>query len=472
MPLQRLKLLQRFLSYKLAIVIFLCVAVRLAALIFFRDVFAFDQTGAIHGSQAYDEYAQNLLTTGVYGRTPSVPDAAIPPLYSYALAGVYGIFGRGYMQVGLFHIALDGLSIAMLYEIGRRLMPQGEWVGALAGLFYAFYPYLIFQNLTLIDTPFFMFLLHAFVLLMVLLRERQALDIGTWLIAVLGGVVLGLSMLARPIMPPLAVLVALWFLFRLNLKQTILRLLPVAVIGTAVLAPWIIRNFQVFGAFVPMTTTSGANFWQGNSEKTVPYFRAGYDVQWTSPDHLEAPDSSSREADAERFALALQFLRENPDKIPELLWVKFLVYWSIDIAPHLNPVEGELPRLDYQGNVIPENGADGELELGGLPQGDPVGEYSTPLFDQIGRTIHRFYYGGLFFLALAGIALTLRYWREVSLLWFVQISMTLVYVFFHPSTRYRVPTDPMLFLFSAYAVVWVWGWWRERSSKRQLAAAV
>jgi dolichyl-phosphate-mannose-protein mannosyltransferase len=458
-------MIKRLASHKLAIVIALCVVVRLAVLILFRSVFAFDQTGAIHGSGAYDDYAQNLLTTGVYGRMPGVPDAAIPPLYSYALAIVYGIFGRGYIQVGLFHIALDALSIVMLYEIGRRLLPQGEWVGALAGLFYAFYPYLIFQNLTLIDTPFFMFLLHAFVLLIILLRERKPLDRNTWLIATVGGLVLGLSMLARPIMPPLALFAALWFLFRLNLKQTILRLLPVAVIGAGVLAPWIIRNYQVFSAFVPMTTTSGANFWQGNSEYTLRYFRAGYDVQWTSPDHLQSPDPDSREADAERFALGLQFLRENPDKIPELLWTKFLVYWSIDIAPRLNPTEGKLPRLDYEGNVIPENGAGGELELGGLPPGDPVGAYSTPLFDQIGRTIHRFYYGGLFLLALVGIALTIRCWRDVSLLWFVQISMTLVYVFFHPSTRYRVPTDPMLFLFSAYALVWVWGWWRERSPK-------
>lgn len=453
-------MIERLLSHKLAIVILLGIFVRLTVLVLFPSVFAFDQTGAIHGSQAYDDYAQNLLATGIYGRTSGVPDAAIPPLYSYALAVVYGVFGRGYMQVGLFHIALDVLCIMMLYEIGKRLLPEGEWVGTLAGLFYVFYPYLVFQNLTLIDTPFFMFWLHAFVLLMVLLRERASLDGRTWLIATLAGLVLGLSMLARPIMPPLALFAVLWFLFRLNLRQTILRMLPVAVVAAAVLTPWIIRNYQVFGAFVPMTTTSGANFWQGNSEYTVRYFRAGYDVQWTSPDNLQSADLSSREADAERFALALQFLRENPDKIPELLWVKFLVHWSIDIAPRFNPAEGELPRLDYEGNVIPKEGAGGELELGGLPPGDPVGAYSTPLFDQIGRTIHRFYYGGLFVLALAGIMLTIRGWREVSLLWLVQISMTLVYVFFHPSTRYRVPTDPMLFLFSAYALVWAWRWWR------------
>ncbi|MBZ0302909.1 MAG: hypothetical protein K8J31_24400, partial [Anaerolineae bacterium] len=252
------------------------------------------------------------------------------------------------------------------------------------------------------------------------------------------------------------------FLFRLNLKQTILRLLPVALVSAAVLTPWIIRNYQVFGAFVPMTSTSGANFWQGNSEFTVPYFRAGYDVQWTAP-NLTTDDPNSREADAERFALGLQWLRDHPDKIPELLWIKFLVYWSIDIAPRLNPAEGQVPRLDYQGNVIPENSGNGDLELGGLPPGDPVGAYSTPLFDQIGRTIHRLYWGALFLLGFVGIALTLRQWREVSLLWFIQISMTLVYLVFHPSTRYRVPTDPLWFLFSAYAVVWLVGWWQRRS---------
>jgi hypothetical protein len=243
--------------------------------------------------------------------------------------------------------------------------------------------------------------------------------------------------------------------------QTAARLLPVAVIGGIVLIPWIARNYAEFDAFIPMTTTSGANFWQGNSEFTVRYFRAGYDVQWTSPE-LQAEDPYSREADAERFALAFRFLRDNPDKIPELLWVKFLVHWSIDIAPRLNPVEGELPRLDYHGNVIPETDAEGNLTLGELPPGDPVAAYSTPLFDQIGRTIHRFYWGGLFLLGLAGIGLSLRRWREASLLWFIQISMTMVYVIFHPSTRYRAPTDPFLFLFSAYTLVWAWGWYRER----------
>lgn len=454
-------------QHKKAAVLILAVVVRVALLLIFPDIFAYDQTGAIHGSDAYDAYAINLLETGVYGRIAGEPDAAIPPLYSYALAAVYGLIGRGYLQLGLFHILLDLFCISAIFAIGRRLFQNGEWIGTLAGLFYAIYPYLVFQNLTLIDTPFFMAVLYAFIWVVMLLREREALDRTTWLLGVLGGVLLGLSMLTRPIVPFLALFVALWFLFRLSLWQSILRLLPVAIISVLMLVPWIVRNYAIFDAFVPMTTTSGANFWQGNNPLTIPIFRAGYDVQWLSPDPalITVEDPKSREADAERFVFAWDYLRENPQDIPELIWVKFLVHWSIDIAPRYNPVEGQLPRTSYDGDVFIADGEDDDYFMDGLPHGDPVAAYSTSLFDQVGRIIHQFYWGGLLILGIIGIALTWRQWREVSLIWFILLSMTIVYIIFHPSTRYRVPTDPFMFLFSAHTLLYIGTWIQRRLTK-------
>jgi 4-amino-4-deoxy-L-arabinose transferase-like glycosyltransferase len=459
-------LVQRLLKHKLAVVLVISIVIRLGMVLVFPQVFAFDQTGAIHGSEAYDRYARNLIETGVYGKdTPGVPDAHFPPLYTVVLAAVYTLLGRGYMQVALLHILLDVLSITMLYHIARKLLPQGEWVGTLAGLFYAGYPYLIFQNLTLIDTPFFMTLLHAFVLLMVVLRERPILDRGTVGLAIVGGLILGLSLLTRALLPFLAILVALWFLFRHSLVQTIIRLLPVAIVALLTVVPWTLRNYAVFDTFVTISTNSGENFYQGNNAQTVPYFRAGYDVQWVGLEDdilAQIDDPFSPEASARRFAIGWQYLSENPGKIPELLWVKFLIHWSIDIAPRFNPTAGELPRLDYHGNVIASTNEGGNLQLGGLPEKDPVDVYSSSLFDQVGRTIHIFYFGGLFLLALLGVVLTRRQWRDVSLLWFVQISMTIAYLIFHPSTRYRVPSDPLLFVFSAYTLVWLWGWYQTR----------
>lgn len=444
--------------HKLPLLLISAAAIRLIVLLAF-PIFAFDQTGAIHGSGSFDQYAVNLLETGVYGLTPGTPDAMLPPLYSLVLAGVYGLFGRGALQVGLLHIALDLLSITMLVNIGRRLLPRGDWVGWLAGVFYAFYPYLIFQNLTLIDTPLFMTLFYAFILGVILLRARERLDRGAWLLAIGCGVLLGLATLLRAILPPFALLVGVWFLFRRSLTQTVMRLLPVALVSILMLVPWIVRNYDVYGVFVPGSVTAGSNFYQGSNPDVIPYLRAGYDVQWTSPDE-DTPNTP--EGDRRRTELALAYLRENPDQIPELMWVKLLTHWSIDIFPRRNPVAGEVPRLDYQGNVIREVDEEGDLSLGGLPEGDPVTAYSEPLFDQIGRAVHRVYFGVLLALALAGIVLTLKEWRDVSLLWFVQISMTLIYVVFHPSTRYRAPSDPLLFLFSAYAIVWLWVKWRGR----------
>jgi hypothetical protein len=111
-------MIQRFRAHPLLVIIVLAVIARIAVLLIFPDVFDFVKSGVVQGSDAYDAYAQNLLTTGIYGRTPGVPDASIPPLYSYALAGVYGLIGRGYIQVGLFHIVLDSLSMMMLHQAG------------------------------------------------------------------------------------------------------------------------------------------------------------------------------------------------------------------------------------------------------------------------------------------------------------------------------------------------------------------
>jgi 4-amino-4-deoxy-L-arabinose transferase-like glycosyltransferase len=456
--------------YHLPLILLLAVLLRLVALWQFPQVFDFVSTGAVQGSESFDVYARNLLATGVYGFQPGLPDATLPPLYSLALAGVYSLFGRGYWQVGLFHIALDALSILFLYHIGRLLFRRGALIGGLAALFTAGYPYLVFQNLTLIDTPFFMTLLYAFLLLVILLRERDRFDWETLLLALLAGVILGLATLTRAITPPLALLVGLWFLFRLGFGQAFVRLLPVALISAGLVGLWIARNYQVFGAFVTISTTSGANLWQGNSRYVIPFMQAGYDVQWTAPtdEELGGLERSSLAADQRRTQLAIQFWQEHPWLLRDLFTTKLLAHWSLDVFPRFNPRPGEQLGLDERGNFqITRVDNQGRLLTYGA--NDPVNLYEQPLFDQIGRTLHRFYWGGLFLVGVLGLLLTARQWRGVSLLWFVHLSMTFMYVLFHPSTRYRAPTDPLWFLFAAAALVTAWGWVEQRRELRTLA---
>lgn len=429
----------------LALLLLTCFAVRLTALLAFPSVFDFERTGAVHGSEAYDAYAQNLLATGVYGRTAGAPDAAIPPLYSYALAALYALFGRGYLQVGLFHTLLDCLSIFFLVKIGERLFDRR--VGLLAGFAYALYPYLIFQNLTLIDTPLFMTLMHGFLWSVVRLREQRSLAT-----ALFGGACLALGALTRPVIVPLAPLVALWFLFRLNFWESVRRLLPMATLSAALVAPWLAWTYGVYNAFVPIATNGGMNFWFGNNPLTIPLVRAGFHPQWIRP---QAPirTEDTRLANDDLYQLAFAYLRENPQALPELLWTKFLAYWSIDVFPTRNPMPGAVPIVDPSGALRFQT-EDGETFVPvTIGEDDPVATYSGALFDVIGRAVHRLYFGALLLLALLGSALSLRQWRDRSLVWLVQLAMTAFYVIYIPATRYRVPTDPLLFLFSAYAAL-------------------
>jgi len=411
------------------------------------SIFFFEQTGLTHGSTAYDEYAQNLLATGIYGREVGIPDANIPPLYSYILAGVYGLFGRGGLQVGLFHTLLDVVTIVLVYAIVRRLFEFGVWVAAITALLYALYPYLIFQNLSLNDTALYMLLMHTFILLVILLRERTTYDRGTFAIATLAGLILGITTLTRALLPLFAIFTALWFLFRLPLKETILRLLPVAIVSVFVLIPWMIRSYRIYDAFVAVALNTGDNLYQGANEMTVPLFRAGYDVQWSQPPAERDRENWYRNNQLLQQA-GIDYLRTYPERIPELLWVKFLVHWSIDIAPRKNPVEGQSFALDKSGNLLVLDDTASNLQ-----DIETIAAYSDSFFDRVGRPVHILYFGGLLVLAIIGIGLSWRQWRNVSLLWFLQISMTIMYLLFHPSTRYRVPTDPLLFAFSAYTLV-------------------
>ena len=461
-------MLSQFVNHKLLLLIIIAFLARAGVLFAFPQHFAFSEPGGvIHGSAAYDEYALNLLETGVYGRENGVPDAGLPPLYSYVLAVIYGVFGRHYLAVGALHIFFDALSIALLYDIGRRLFPrppqQGDIIGAIAGLFFALYPYLVFQNLTLNDTALWILLLHLFLWLLIQLRERATLDRAALMLAIAAGLTLGVSVLARALLPPLAMLAALWFLLRLSARDTLLRLLPVALASLLVPLPWLVRSYQVYGGFVPIALNSGENIFQGNNPYAAAIFRAGYDAQWIAPPIDAPPKYDPLRRNAHLAEAGWRYLRENPAVVPELMLRKLLVYWNPQVTPLRNLRAGEKLSVDETGEVVILTGEGSHVGLSAAN----AAYQDDSLFNVFGRNLHLVYFGGLWLLAIAGAWLSRCEWRALSLLIFVQISQTLVYLFFHPSTRYRSPTDPLLFVFSAVAIVWVLRRWRRRTSDRR-----
>ena len=117
------------------------------------------------------------------------------------------------------------------------------------------------------------------------------------------------------------------------------------------------------------------------------------------------------EEDSALLRAGLDYLAQNPGAIPELLWVKFFVYWGVDIWPPQNPPTAEnFATLEA---VCPGQG----LAIGAVSEEDPLRIYDEAPEAGTFRLLHRWYFGPLLLLAILGVALSWREWRQVSLLW-------------------------------------------------------
>ncbi len=160
------------------------------------------------------------------------------------------------------------------------------------------------------------------------------------------------------------------------------------------------------------------------------YLARGWDAQWVNC--LEAPPEDLSETEMDRWhrEQAIAYLRENPSEWPRLFWTKFWVLWSPVIMPY------DLPPDPY---LID----------------DAVLQYNSTAF-QAARVIHVLYFGPLLILGIAGLILARRAKLKIGPLIAVLIAITIMYLLFHPSTRYRSPADPFVFVMAAYAVTHVW----------------
>lgn len=442
-------------------ILLLALAARLVGLALFPQYFDFVATGRVLGIPVHDVYALNLLETGVYGLERGVADAELPPLYSVFLALLYATVGRGYWQLGLAQSLLELISIVALFDIVRQLWPRDACrlqlpnvptrVAALAAFCYAVYPYLVFQSLTMVDTALYITGIYA--LLWVVVRLNEAHGALVWWLGLVGGLVLWLLLLLRPNVVVFLPFALTWLAIRWGWLGSLRRFVLPVVLSVVFLLPWMAFGASVYGRPVFIALHGGGNFLQGNNPCTIPFLRAGYDTSWMLLDSYasESEGINLAEEDAAKFRAGLDYLAQNPTAIPELLWVKFLIYWGVELWPPHNP-----PTAEHF-TALEAVCAGQELAISAVSEDDALRLYDEAPEAGIFRLLHRWYFGPLLLLAILGVALSWREWRQVSLLWAVQLSMTLVYIAFHPATRYRAPTDPLLFVFSAIALCWLWG---------------
>jgi hypothetical protein len=154
-----------------------------------------------------------------------------------------------------------GTLTAGLYFLFTRRAFRHRGVAILAGLFCALHPFWVIDTAAVDDGVLTSFLLA----LAVFLGARGGQTAGA-LTSLLYGLSLAATALVRAALLPFALAAMCWFLLRSRALPRGWLAALVAFLGFATgLAPWIVRNFQVFGEPLPVVDSAHLHLWIGNN---------------------------------------------------------------------------------------------------------------------------------------------------------------------------------------------------------------
>ena len=214
-------------------------------------------------SDIFLAWAQRIAGGDLIGDKPFF----LNPLYAYFLAPIVLVFGSGTLwATRAVQTVLGVATIALVAGASRRLL--GDRAGIVAAFLAAAYPLLIFYEQVLMIVSLAVFLNALLLYLLARFAESRR-----WTTALLAGLALGLSMLARPNVGLFALMLPLWLLFlapagRSRIRFAVGRTAILAAGAVAVVLPVTIRNYAVGRDFVLVTSSGGVNLYQANNAGT------------------------------------------------------------------------------------------------------------------------------------------------------------------------------------------------------------
>jgi hypothetical protein len=360
-----------------------------------------------------------------HGRTG--PTAHMPPIYPSIVAGVFLIFGAYTKASALTMMGLDSLFSAMtcvpVFLIARRSFSAGAAMWA--GWSWAIFPYAIYFSADFIWVTTLTTLLLALIFLAALRLEGAPLS--TWAGF---GALTGVAALADPVVLSVAPLLALWSCYRLLRKKQgwLLPALAAALAFGFTVAPWMMRNYRVFHAFVPFRDNFGLELYVGNNGNTWHFAPIGFHPSSTDGEMREYARMGELAYMRRKQTQALEWIRNHPGDFAVLslrragyMWTN---YWSFS-------------RRYLEAEPL-----------------DPANIFLCT---------------SLTVLALAGLRRAFRLGAGVAMPYAIALFFfPIVYYVTHPEDYYRRPIDPIFVVLAAYAMD---SWWQEQARKRAARSA-
>ena len=247
--------------------------------------------------------------------------ASRPPGYGMFLASTYALFGRSFPIVAAVQDVLNSLAVLLGFAFGYRV--HGFAAGLIGGLLVAVSPHIAAtSNLVLADAIGSLPILLAFFLALPLVQDRPAsrADFGR---AALMGALIGCGIWIRPNVVLLGPFASFFLFFLLGRNRRALALSgTVALTSLLVVSPITLRNWLVFGEFVPVSINGGITLWQGVAdaggkeygarvwdkqviaEEAERYGRPDYRKWWAEPEGIAR--------DHDRYRRAMEVIRARP----------------------------------------------------------------------------------------------------------------------------------------------------------------
>lgn len=255
----------------------------------------------------YHAAAVDLLEGKGYVYMGGEPTAFYPPGNSMRLAAWYAAFGRHYLSGWVMNAALGAVLSLLTWSLCARVFFDAgvaRWAAALMAL----HPAAVASSAGL----------GYGVLLSCVLVGALLLAIGVvdtagrrrWLYVVALGLLLGAGCLVKPICLLVPALLGVAWLIMGCRWQAVAWALACGLVVVAVVAPWTIRNYRVFGTFIAVSTNGGNALYTANN----PQSRGVYMRIEATPEELDPATGQVDEVrrDRNRRRLAIAWITNHP----------------------------------------------------------------------------------------------------------------------------------------------------------------
>ncbi len=266
----------------------------------------------VNGYSFFFEMARNLAA-GKGIAIEGVPTAFRVPLYPILLAGLT-MGHKAFWPIAITQSLIGAGTTFCAALLARQMFrgPAAARAATLAAAITAVYPYYVVHDTAMQETSLFTLLTLGAVVLL-----RQTAQTAKPTPGAFAGLLLGLDVLTRATIAPFALAAPLWLVWRKRTRAGVV----CAFLLVLTVAPWLWRNYRLFGT-ATLSTETGVEMWNGNNGFLFSHYpEEGSDLSKAEAlEALSLPDRQYLDGianDEERtnrwfFHRALEYMKSHP----------------------------------------------------------------------------------------------------------------------------------------------------------------